>query len=51
LKEDQLLFCQCWRQISDFDVLLCDSCKKAQTNIKLEGYILTKNKKVKKMGM
>eukprot|EP00826_Nyctotherus_ovalis_P012780 TRINITY_DN13405_c0_g1_i1.p1 TRINITY_DN13405_c0_g1~~TRINITY_DN13405_c0_g1_i1.p1 ORF type:complete len:300 (+),score=70.45 TRINITY_DN13405_c0_g1_i1:918-1817(+) len=46
--EDQLLFCQCGRQIADFDVLLCDCCKKLQSELKLEGYLLVKDGGTKK---
>lgn len=37
----QLLFCQCGRQLTDFNALKCESCKQADTTQKFEGYLYT----------
>ena len=47
--EDQLLFCQCGHQITDFDLLLCDDCKKTKSEEKLEGFLYIRQKKTRKM--
>eukprot|EP00826_Nyctotherus_ovalis_P040550 TRINITY_DN4007_c0_g3_i3.p2 TRINITY_DN4007_c0_g3~~TRINITY_DN4007_c0_g3_i3.p2 ORF type:complete len:285 (-),score=94.93 TRINITY_DN4007_c0_g3_i3:422-1276(-) len=35
----QLLFCQCGRQLVDFNALKCESCKQADIIQKIEGYL------------
>lgn len=45
LSEDQLLFCQCGRQIGDFDILQCDICLQQEQLLKCEGFLFTRPKK------
>jgi len=47
--EDQLLFCQCGRQISDVNILQCDFCLKQEQLLKCEGFLYTKPKKGNKL--
>lgn len=47
--EDQLLFCQCGRQISDFDILQCDICLQQEQVLKCEGFLYRRTKKGNKL--
>jgi hypothetical protein len=42
---EQLLFCQCGRQLTDFDTLRCESCKQADCAQRFEGYLYTPTEK------
>jgi len=48
-ESEQLLFCQCGRQITNFDILQCDACAKKEANIKVEGALCSKCKKTGKI--
>ncbi len=52
VREEQLLFCQCGKQITDFNKLQCDGCLAKELGLKYEGCLLSrgrKNGRVKKM--
>ena len=47
-KEDRIspsLFCQCGRQISDFNILQCEVCLNVERILKCEGYLSVKSEK------
>ena len=47
--EEPVLFCQCGRQITNFDVLQCDVCMNNESDLKLEGCLCTRSKKTGKL--
>lgn len=45
----QLLFCQCGKQISDFNILQCETCLQLEHLLKCEGYLFTRRRKSGKL--
>ena len=46
---EQLLFCQCGKQITNFDKLQCSSCIKKELNMRHEGCLFKRTKKSSKL--